>query len=1501
MQPTAHTNSSCLPTHASSAVLHPPCVYSAAQRNTGPLSPAILPTQGNKVNEWQAKNKPQGHQQRTQRQFLYTSKPSFPFEHSQIAPPPPTSPSPYLLASSNFCHAPYSPDHYNNLGVTLLSQPYLKPPEMQALCLVHDRQVISQQQSQQYNPYYNLSATNACTLQAVTTNTNLLPNQMGSYAPFANNQLPLPNHIFHNSAQNPIINSPKETRPSASAIDFPPLKYPRSQLNDITGKIPSPLPALSRENTDWPSQIGKMSATFNIPSTDYKEFCAEIAQNSQANSSSKTQEERFSDESSASFDFTIEAEKMVSALCNTNSLNDLVKIGTGKNESSIIFSGAGDNISGKHTWFPSYTANNAKVESSSGKSVATQTQEPNSEKYPELIRKTTLWGCSQAESLLNSGGFSRNYKNEWLVNLSAATRTAITKSATCFSVFAGDRIFLQDLINSLLRISNGWLILDNYLNKQHYPSLNDKYDKELVKSFQDWEGSTYELLKNINKTFLYLEKKISGQEEKKTSGTSGTFPGDISMYTTRDFFESPLSKTSLVSGSSMNQENQNIQNFHYLPDQKKETKLKGKWTITENVSSGLENSKNPDVFLNRLDAGIHVSRLRTKGNVSSIKSTSLNAEFFHLRNKVLENKSPDSNKWHLKERKPDININRESKPLDSVFRLKFGSENQDACSSQLSRIGPIFSNSPGNMDPLYVNTNNSDYSTCIDKKGCFDPNCESNLRPMLSKPLYLGHSSSDQLEFAGIPINKMTLLSQIEPNTVVTNKEEMTANLCAWFASMRNVNITGNLDLKIENLTRNSKEVTRNTMDMTRQLQLDGNRQLLSLQNMQSIQSAPWNACNLLNNRASVQQTHEEYDSSEDIRIYMKPGSYNVPKKRHQKRSNRRSENAASRLGIRNLNKERPDTSACFASSRVVTMNNIDTKTSSNFRITFPTNPSVSSSCTKTAPRNLHKSDSPSEDVTWKAACASAEILLEALHVKKLSPQVEDEKSDEKIINLDQKVRDQDRIIRNQDEIFRSQNQMFRNQDQITYKENQKIRDQMIKNQDEMIINQDQIIRNQGQQQRHSKSRKQREDDDCDASSYEASEDDSESSVKIFHGIDAVGLKRNNTKLGKTNVKTDSWLIRTLNNASIMETSQCREDEVVSSDSLNSSFQEDELNDRANVVTSTLNTPTAEKIRNISPKKLFPNFLKKEVPTENVGKATYSETVRRSAASLGKKEISKKEPNSENEFIMCGTILPLPGKKSHRKDVEKSYLLHKSRKAIAKKILKDQKVQVQREDSLKMKNPEDETSLGDKSFLRKGHGKRKDTTVILDGKNKNADRGWSVWYSSKRKQMSPLTLSKLEAIHQTLWQMEEACVFKYPSSTGVETSTSSNTIEDCCQIVKNPMFLETIGYKLKNRVYNKVEHAVKDFRRIVHYSKLYHKNDGDFSSKIDKLSKKLEELFVEHFGNLDFENAMSPRDESPVSRRVKLPSQRTRNIRRKSPSVSGKTVNVHSNDHLNQN
>lgn len=48
-------------------------------------------------------------------------------------------------------------------------------------------------------------------------------------------------------------------------------------------------------------------------------------------------------------------------------------------------------------------------------------------------------------------------------------------------------------------------------------------------------------------------------------------------------------------------------------------------------------------------------------------------------------------------------------------------------------------------------------------------------------------------------------------------------------------------------------------------------------------------------------------------------------------------------------------------------------------------------------------------------------------------------------------------------------------------------------------------------------------------------------------------------------------------------------------------------------------------------------------------------------------------------------------------------------------------------------------------------------------------------------------------------------------------------MEDYCKVIKSPLFLETVEYKIKNRIYHKIEHAVRDFRRIIHNSKIYHK------------------------------------------------------------------------------
>lgn len=183
-----------------------------------------------------------------------------------------------------------------------------------------------------------------------------------------------------------------------------------------------------------------------------------------------------------------------------------------------------------------------------------------------------------------------------------------------------------------------------------------------------------------------------------------------------------------------------------------------------------------------------------------------------------------------------------------------------------------------------------------------------------------------------------------------------------------------------------------------------------------------------------------------------------------------------------------------------------------------------------------------------------------------------------------------------------------------------------------------------------------------------------------------------------------------------------------------------------------------------------------------VGKATYSETVRRSASLSTsfseKKDFCKKSKlNIANVSTICSTVIPIPGRKCQRKDFEKSYyLLHnRSRKCSGKKTTKNCEIG---------DSPVEGTS---RSIIAIKHGKKRESSgciEFLDGKfgGKTSDRGWSVWYSSKRKQsLSPLALSKLEMIHQTVWQMEEAEVFKCPSSGSSDgTQSSTYTVSLVC-------------------------------------------------------------------------------------------------------------------------
>lgn len=1012
-----------------------------------------------KNNRWHTKNKPsrgQQYYQQQQQQLSYNPKPMVLFDQpsTSIASIPPSTTS-FLVASSTFTHAgPLHSEHYsNNSGVThLLPQPFnFKPPDVQTFCLIQDRQNTQQQQQQQQqypmqSSYYNISATNTCSLQTVNANSSFPLTSLNPYTNLTNlnsNHFPVTmpsSPLFSNPPVGLVLAPPRGDKPS-STLDFTPLKH---SADKISSACESQIVPIGRSDNGWPSQIETFSKN-DVQTVTGNNRSIESAKCTLQKSLSvvaKTDEEHYSDESSASFDFTIEAEKMVSALCNTTSSNDLGKEESkpgNKTDSTTLFNGAGDNVSNKASWFLDFCS-----EHENGISIGVQTDDSciDRSQYPELIRKTAYWGCTQAEIILDSDSLQMDSKRSWLTCLSSATKTAITKSSTCIPVFAGDRVFADDLINALLRISNGWLSLDNYLNKQHFPNLLDRLDPELIAHFQTWEGSTCELLKQIVRTF----QKFGGSKEvmnQKRNATS-SFPGDVSLYTTCDLFvslpsnffsqqntiEKSFSLEKPRSATSASLPTSSLRNFQYNSNcqqeqqsmNPKESKLRSRWTITENLSSMINTTKSvPNVSVCHTDVrGLASHKLRTKDASSSRKidftQKSLNAEFYQLRNKVMEN-SVDATKNKKHDYTPENKLishgNTES------IRLQNPAINAPMSYRGLYARNCLFFTFPVSSRPdsslSTLNPGIPSYGVSYPSSGAY-PNIDINSRSSRNtEQIYRVKSTNtnmindrlqtDQLELPAVPRNKVTLLSQIEPRTFDKESEEMAVNLSAWFASMRNAQPPTAASTFEEPRTNETsvprlflQEMPKYSMVIAKQPQIDANRQFQALQNLPNIQSTPWAASSLVGNRFHVQQASEEYDSSEDVRVYMKPGSYNVPKKRHQRRTNRRSNNNATSRNVHTSNHH----NVCDNKGKGVLMPASSTPLShtnapvlsttiGNSTLIKTSFPSASQLPVplfnlESSPRILKRTESLSQDarqdVTWKAACASAEILLEALNVK---------------------------------------------------------------------------------------------------------------------------------------------------------------------------------------------------------------------------------------------------------------------------------------------------------------------------------------------------------------------------------------------------------------------------------------------------------------------------------------------------------------------------------------
>lgn len=264
-------------------------------------------------------------------------------------------------------------------------------------------------------------------------------------------------------------------------------------------------------------------------------------------------------------------------------------------------------------------------------------------------------------------------------------------------------------------------------------------------------------------------------------------------------------------------------------------------------------------------------------------------------------------------------------------------------------------------------------------------------------------------------------------------------------------------------------------------------------------------------------------------------------------------------------------------------------------------------------------------------------------------------------------------------------------------------------------------------------------------------------------------------------MKTDSWLIRTLNNASIVGKQKRHKDDEVDRRSLGSSNSSEIVDVKSDQLASIADADI--KIHTTIVDSEYPvifsrehvsrSFAKNgETPTKelesHVGRATYSETVRRSMKTSNL-YLEKKEPlKSCTTNSSVTTVIPIPGRKCQRKDPEQSYqLLHKSRRSADKKTVKNadsNDLQLEEGSCAKVGGVKSNSIMLKSSAVTKTNYGRKKDSEHLEGKcaSRSGDCGWSVWCNSRRRQsLSPLTFNKLEMIHRTIWQMDEAKILKY--------------------------------------------------------------------------------------------------------------------------------------------
>ncbi|KAJ4433708.1 hypothetical protein ANN_16019 [Periplaneta americana] len=995
-----------------------------------------------------------------------------------------------------------------------------------------------------------------------------------------------------------------------------------------------------------------------------------------------------------------------------------------------------------------------------------------------MFREITVKGCYEISKIIEEYIMSPSLES--LNKFCMEVQQAVSKPENLLS-----ESVQKDVIMGFLRLANCWTNLYPCLGISQYKLDNlDTVNVEVSRLYQNWTCASRKLMEGLIKLF---ENQVSNTHVEHTNKKDNVNLGqvhqsDLISYDNQEF----ACQSDCTFGVSQGiYSNNNYSSTAALADvygivttESSDSPLVLA-SISENVIPGYNTSPIYDVRSSTVNHGHIQNNLTTsKSNWRLRRFTELQSEnAAGTRNQAAMRKNkasfqtPKENnrRWNMTSSESTASFHSTyTNPKYSETPHSASRKMDDAGtnSSRASRSEPQVTNDRYNRHHVSNRFKQKGNTTC-QKSTASKLNVETHLRDKAIEnvasnkhwkhqqsdllqvnqktsghEVYVGKISIDEVD--AVPKHKMTPLSQIETGFQSPTQQ---VDLSSWFQNLGGTTLPISLESSHVTHYQNSPEYV--SSDRRNQSNSIMNNILVPNQDssatstvMSSQQSAlhysyqdkrnqlisgkgkTWsNKRNTGNNYVSkksvtypatnhtsvlISQQCDEHDSSDDLqdRVYMKPGSYDVPKRRPSVVSNRNATPfTINNNAITTQRSPSPVTGVIvpFPAAPIVLPPSRSKKTAPSIFRHILTSESQDKTTSSPASVRQNNVTVDTSDLAWKAACASAGTLLETLQASNRSPKPEASKDTE----------------------------LERGEHTISNKT---------------------CIGNESSEGEDDPSPK------CD--------DESKEKLMCFKKNKSIPERR------KTNVvKTDDWLISTLNNKSKLRShnetkdNEGNEAEISSSDSARSKVN--------NTNKSCEETATHTSVQKGSDSS-NPVNVQKPTSTKNMcnrrkqeGKKDDEQTLR-----------SRKSANATT------------GKKSHshHNEAGRSNSDSRKRKLNERSPREDQTEHINSESSVSNSASTSEQT--------------QTVQPVCNNKNKNDIRNkatWNVWYSSRRRRgLSSIAVNKLEDILNVVWNMDASDFIKYPVSSNdndffthiAASAAEQNNVSDCLAAAKYELQLQ---------------------------------------------------------------------------------------------------------------